>query len=145
MDKYLYSYLAEKKAEKFFSNVIGQITRSLNPQLVKKAIDDIILWDGTSIRYQVILATLQSAYGFHIANYELVISSCEKALNNLHDKKGVYRMQYFSFYKDIGVAQMAICQYTTAEKNLDKASKYCLLYTSPSPRDRTRSRMPSSA
>ena len=25
------------------------------------------------------------------------------------------------------------------------ASKFCLLYTSPSPRDRTRSRMPSSA
>ena len=31
---------------------------------------------------------------------------------------------------------------TTGEKDLDKA---CLLYTSPSPRDRTRSRMPSSA
>ena len=27
----------------------------------------------------------------------------------------------------------------------DVLSKYCLLYTSPSPRDRTRSRMPSSA
>ena len=27
----------------------------------------------------------------------------------------------------------------------DKMSKGCLLYTSPSPRDRTRSRMPSSA
>ena len=26
-----------------------------------------------------------------------------------------------------------------------EVSKYCLLYTSPSPRDRTRSRMPSSA
>ena len=31
------------------------------------------------------------------------------------------------------------------EKRLLEASKVCLLYTSPSPRDRTRSRMPSSA
>ena len=29
--------------------------------------------------------------------------------------------------------------------NLPNQSEYCLLYTSPSPRDRTRSRMPSSA
>ena len=27
----------------------------------------------------------------------------------------------------------------------DRADEFCLLYTSPSPRDRTRSRMPSSA
>ena len=32
-----------------------------------------------------------------------------------------------------------------AEKTDDKAVNFCLLYTSPSPRDRTRSRMPSSA
>ena len=31
------------------------------------------------------------------------------------------------------------------EKLLDNELKTCLLYTSPSPRDRTRSRMPSSA
>ena len=41
-------------------------------------------------------------------------------------------------------------KYMTAQvENLDKkfedAYKACLLYTSPSPRDRTRSRMPSSA
>ena len=32
-----------------------------------------------------------------------------------------------------------------AEHDADPASALCLLYTSPSPRDRTRSRMPSSA
>ena len=32
-----------------------------------------------------------------------------------------------------------------AQKKLDVLSNDCLLYTSPSPRDRTRSRMPSSA
>ena len=31
------------------------------------------------------------------------------------------------------------------QRKLTKAIKICLLYTSPSPRDRTRSRMPSSA
>ena len=31
------------------------------------------------------------------------------------------------------------------EKDVDNAVQSCLLYTSPSPRDRTRSRMPSSA
>ena len=31
------------------------------------------------------------------------------------------------------------------DKEANSASKICLLYTSPSPRDRTRSRMPSSA
>ena len=30
-------------------------------------------------------------------------------------------------------------------KDIEKKKKDCLLYTSPSPRDRTRSRMPSSA
>ena len=31
------------------------------------------------------------------------------------------------------------------EPLFERGSKFCLLYTSPSPRDRTRSRMPSSA
>ena len=31
------------------------------------------------------------------------------------------------------------------KKTIEKTVKICLLYTSPSPRDRTRSRMPSSA
>ena len=31
------------------------------------------------------------------------------------------------------------------QKEIDELRKDCLLYTSPSPRDRTRSRMPSSA
>ena len=35
--------------------------------------------------------------------------------------------------------------WVTELKNLDPSYTTCLLYTSPSPRDRTRSRMPSSA
>ena len=35
--------------------------------------------------------------------------------------------------------------YNYVQKEVDKVYSTCLLYTSPSPRDRTRSRMPSSA
>ncbi|MEM9822719.1 MAG: hypothetical protein AAF985_16675, partial [Bacteroidota bacterium] len=83
-----------------------------------------IPWDGTSIRYQVILATLQSTYGFHIADYKLVISSCEKVLDCLRDKKGVYHAQYFSFYEYIGVAHMTLGEYTAAVENFAHAATY---------------------
>ena len=42
------------------------------------------------------------------------------------------------------IREMNIEQYKFSNE-LDYNSKACLLYTSPSPRDRTRSRMPSSA
>ena len=41
------------------------------------------------------------------------------------------------------IEQVTSCK--SYEDALIAVSKYCLLYTSPSPRDRTRSRMPSSA
>ena len=41
----------------------------------------------------------------------------------------------------------AVCaeRWKTAFNRFDNLDRHCLLYTSPSPRDRTRSRMPSSA
>ena len=47
----------------------------------------------------------------------------------------------------IYLSAMEEANYTVAQANapLDENFKFCLLYTSPSPRDRTRSRMPSSA
>ena len=47
---------------------------------------------------------------------------------------------HFSFLKDPQSIKHKIMSYSHQEYNTD-----CLLYTSPSPRDRTRSRMPSSA
>ena len=47
--------------------------------------------------------------------------------------------QSFDFANDVVTASYG----TATPKNLDDTT--CLLYTSPSPRDRTRSRMPSSA
>ena len=124
MDKYAHNYLAEKKAERYFCNVISQITRSLTPEPIEEAINKVIVWKGTSIRYQVVLTTLRSIYGFHIGDYQLVIRGCTVALEELQHKKGVYKTQYFSFYKDIGVAQMAIGEYLAAKRNLDQSAKY---------------------
>ena len=44
-----------------------------------------------------------------------------------------------------GVINLIVDDPRRAEKALSDAGMTCLLYTSPSPRDRTRSRMPSSA
>ena len=51
------------------------------------------------------------------------------------------------FYAQIfdSLGSKVIVSASTAEKDLKIESNNCLLYTSPSPRDRTRSRMPSSA
>ena len=46
----------------------------------------------------------------------------------------------------IGLAQtQGLKEYLIGRMNIDTTYMDCLLYTSPSPRDRTRSRMPSSA
>ena len=68
---------------------------------------------------------------------------------------------YCSFYQEYGISIKRIYQSLITDQTVKIASsngspeytitdtphgkKYCLLYTSPSPRDRTRSRMPSSA
>ena len=50
------------------------------------------------------------------------------------------------YLSNAGVGKMNLVDYDTVdETNLPRQIIYCLLYTSPSPRDRTRSRMPSSA
>ena len=54
---------------------------------------------------------------------------------------------YTMYEKDVDyvIHAAALKQVDTAEYNPFECIKTCLLYTSPSPRDRTRSRMPSSA
>ena len=57
----------------------------------------------------------------------------EKAINVIHASKGRLVIS--------GIGKSAI----VAQKIVATLNSTCLLYTSPSPRDRTRSRMPSSA
>ena len=52
--------------------------------------------------------------------------------------------QYSNFDHEF-VAQRVAQFRAQVERRLDGSLSDCLLYTSPSPRDRTRSRMPSSA
>ena len=102
-----------------------------------------------------------------------VISSCSLTLNSSIDPKGAEAVDLLStltltyskllmdvlYYKDPILNEM-LEEYRMALtdtylffpqkglqclQNLQALSKDCLLYTSPSPRDRTRSRMPSSA
>ena len=60
----------------------------------------------------------------------------------------VYKRQvtlHPSAAKNLGVEAGATVKLSFEGVNADVVVKICLLYTSPSPRDRTRSRMPSSA
>ena len=56
--------------------------------------------------------------------------------------------QKFLFHGDVLIVQLQWLNYDVPDEILEfntNANHTCLLYTSPSPRDRTRSRMPSSA
>jgi len=127
MERYAYNYLAEKIAESHFYIIITETNRSAIPDLIQEAIKQINLCKGSSIRYQVILSTLNVQYGFHIGDYQLVIKNCTEALDVFSNKSGVYQSQYYSFYKDLGVAQMAIGQYSEASNNFDEAIQYIRL------------------
>lgn len=124
MERYAYNYLAEKKAERHFYIIISETNRSAIPDLIQEAIKQISLCKGTSIRYQVILSTLNVQYGFHIGDYQLVIKNCTDALDTFRNKSGVYNSQYYSFLKELGVAQMAIGQYSEASDSFEQATQY---------------------
>ena len=57
----------------------------------------------------------------------------------------VYPLLVEQLLKDYGKPRKITNVVCVEKKELDSAINGCLLYTSPSPRDRTRSRMPSSA
>ena len=94
-------------------------------------------------------------------NFKL-LEHCKKEIQSLLDKKLIRPSKsawsYAAFYvnnaveKERGVSRLVI-NYKPLNKVLqwirypipNKRDLFCLLYTSPSPRDRTRSRMPSSA
>ena len=57
----------------------------------------------------------------------------------------MFKVQYGTDNLPIALAMMPIAVILMIYTYGKLLSKFCLLYTSPSPRDRTRSRMPSSA
>ena len=75
---------------------------------------------------------------FNEHRFNIVLKSRQLGLSTL---ASAYSLWLMIFHKDKNILALATTQATA--RNL--VTKTCLLYTSPSPRDRTRSRMPSSA
>ena len=77
--------------------------------------------------------------GINLSNFLLVTGRTEKA-----EPVGVAPDMAKEIAASLGVPVTYVTFKSPGELS-DQAGKNCLLYTSPSPRDRTRSRMPSSA
>ena len=78
------------------------------------------------------------------------LDDCESIIHTVRMTENELRKQQVGgFYRDIEVNPTHINETEAEKKNKEEPKvallKLCLLYTSPSPRDRTRSRMPSSA
>ena len=69
------------------------------------------------------------------------------ALKHAVETHGLEKLQslYNSFFLFRSTLDLIYMTYLKADLEIFKRYDHCLLYTSPSPRDRTRSRMPSSA
>ena len=78
-----------------------------------------------------------------ILNYDMADQFAGSQPLVLEDTTGNW-INYGLEYLKIGTAKDALFRLTKADLEA-KGINTCLLYTSPSPRDRTRSRMPSSA
>ena len=72
-------------------------------------------------------------------NFETEIKDLETELEKLKDP---YNQEGLT---EVDTQKISRTQIELDQKLNDIYSNFCLLYTSPSPRDRTRSRMPSSA
>ena len=72
-----------------------------------------------------------------------ILDICEKKLKNL--EKNNLEIEYLKPNLDTDTLWNSWTTFRSKSIYQDTLSMGCLLYTSPSPRDRTRSRMPSSA
>ena len=77
--------------------------------------------------------------------YKVVLTSGSFDLIHLGHVKYLARAREFGDVLAVGVAWLSLVASPAAVREVKTLSEVCLLYTSPSPRDRTRSRMPSSA
>ena len=63
----------------------------------------------------------------------------------LQELQNDYKKRILKLGKNIGINDLQIKEGFISKKKLVNERKVCLLYTSPSPRDRSLTRMPSSA
>ena len=89
----------------------------------KRTVED--AWDWSALRTTLTISTTNDIFNYVLTGSQNRI----KALNVINDTANVFMEYKTATYFD----------------EVYLVSDPCLLYTSPSPRDRTRSRMPSSA
>ena len=103
----------------------------------------VVAWSGKDA-----LADSDAAKVISGADFHTEFSAIETAVNTKADINGDAAEAFSATTASVGTntTQVASTAFVTAAITAVKAALYpCLLYTSPSPRDRTRSRMPSSA
>eukprot|EP01017_Pseudomicrothorax_dubius_P013100 TRINITY_DN1565_c0_g1_i4.p1 TRINITY_DN1565_c0_g1~~TRINITY_DN1565_c0_g1_i4.p1 ORF type:complete len:120 (-),score=32.25 TRINITY_DN1565_c0_g1_i4:11-370(-) len=91
--------------------------------------------EGDDVEIKAKYRSLKKKYALLLQEYKKVVVEFEKStqdLNSLNTEKNFLRNQINDLLKAKGVS-------------VNDHPKCCLLYTSPSPRDRQKSRMPSSA
>ena len=77
-----------------------------------------------------------------VNKYVIIVAKCEGIIRYID---GTYKVEYNGkLYSVTGESYRTKGKKVVYARRLDEYN-HCLLYTSPSPRDRTRSRMPSSA
>ena len=110
---------------------------------------------GNAVEADAVGLVIAAAVGGIALSYLAISSqlSAEKNKRLSFDKERIAGIATFTLPKntldsDLYKEQRVIKDFIGLAKNADNSSwstYFCLLYTSPSPRDRTRSRMPSSA
>ena len=100
--------------------------------------------DGRGFDYELLYASDGNEAG--ISSAEFMIKG-RHAYGLLQGEHGVHRLVRISPFNSEGKRQTAFAAMAVTPffEEMTKEIDICLLYTSPSPRDRTRSRMPSSA
>ena len=97
---------------------------------------------GYPLYSSVMQCEMAHTAGCHLMNYTSALGACAFAMP---DSGGSHDVDDCACYpSDTSVVAGCVAYFASLDDG-DDAHSGCLLYTSPSPRDRTRSRMPSSA
>ena len=159
-----FALLSQNKAEA--AQTAGKFTDEIVPFTVKTRKGDILVENDEYIRHGATIENMQklrpafskegsvtaaNASGINDGAAAALVMSAEEA-----SKRGIEPLARIASYATAGLDPkiMGVGPIYASKKALEKAGwtvadldlvEACLLYTSPSPRDRTRSRMPSSA
>ena len=128
------------KKKKLVGPLLGKIFRKLAPKMGAK----VIIEPEWNVVGQIVFANGRKRY-FRGSTLDLNpvgasdISKDKDYANFFMKRMGYPTVPGMTFFS------AEHCRKIHSRRNIDAAYRYCLLYTSPSPRDRQKSRMPSSA